>query len=307
MIPFRSPHTAVYTRAAFEIEETEHGAESILNVLDIGAADIGPSFVCRVWRTFVDHAEVGCQIRQPDTSLGQRPEVCRVFFPSMIVNNLYMFSGLKSPFYHRVRLLNAVCCWIFDAAQLQDTAWCLRPEETAGVPTLQNYFFSVHPRQLEMSSTELMTVAPSQAAAPPPSIGSIEAASLPPPQHGIEGGDPAESTQAGQVLAPIDGGVAAWRLLGAAFVFETLLWGEIDWLERIASMVPAADKVDSRISTLVWRLPRLLLTDARVCGQPVHIGRGDDCVWVGVPGSAGGHAADPAVPAVPAADDMGRM
>lgn len=28
-------------------------------------------------------------------------------------------------------------------------------------------------------------------------------------------------------LAPIDGGIAAWRLLGAAFVFETLLWGAL--------------------------------------------------------------------------------
>lgn len=29
-----------------------------------------------------------------------------------------------------------------------------------------------------------------------------------------------------QQLAPVDGGIAAWRLLGAAFVFETLLWGK---------------------------------------------------------------------------------
>lgn len=29
----------------------------------------------------------------------------------------------------------------------------------------------------------------------------------------------------GQGLAPTDGGPAAWRLLVAAFVFETLLWG----------------------------------------------------------------------------------
>jgi hypothetical protein len=28
-----------------------------------------------------------------------------------------------------------------------------------------------------------------------------------------------------QELAPVDGGGAAWRLLCAAFVFETLLWG----------------------------------------------------------------------------------
>jgi hypothetical protein len=29
-----------------------------------------------------------------------------------------------------------------------------------------------------------------------------------------------------QNLAPADKGVAAWRLLGVAFVFEALLWGE---------------------------------------------------------------------------------
>ncbi|GKU22979.1 unnamed protein product [Fusarium langsethiae] len=28
-----------------------------------------------------------------------------------------------------------------------------------------------------------------------------------------------------QQLAPVDGGIAAWRLLGAAFVLDTLLWG----------------------------------------------------------------------------------
>ena len=30
-----------------------------------------------------------------------------------------------------------------------------------------------------------------------------------------------------QELAPVDGGSAAWRLLAAAFVFETLLWGKV--------------------------------------------------------------------------------
>ena len=28
-----------------------------------------------------------------------------------------------------------------------------------------------------------------------------------------------------QKLPPADGGAAAWRLLGAAFIFEALLWG----------------------------------------------------------------------------------
>lgn len=34
------------------------------------------------------------------------------------------------------------------------------------------------------------------------------------------------NTSVEQSLAPVDGGLAAWRLLFAAFVFETLLWGE---------------------------------------------------------------------------------
>jgi hypothetical protein len=116
-----------------------------------------------------------------------------------------------------------------------------------------------------MSSTELMTVAPSLAAAPPPAVENIEAASLSPPQHDTEGGNPAEDTQAGQALAPIDGGTAAWRLLCAAFVFETLLWGETDWSSMVF-MVLAADRANPRVPAFLWGLPRLLLTDARVCG-----------------------------------------
>lgn len=34
------------------------------------------------------------------------------------------------------------------------------------------------------------------------------------------------NTSVEQSLTPVDGGLAAWRLLFAAFVFETLLWGE---------------------------------------------------------------------------------
>jgi hypothetical protein len=30
-----------------------------------------------------------------------------------------------------------------------------------------------------------------------------------------------------QSLKPVDGGIAAWKVLIAAFVFEALLWGEI--------------------------------------------------------------------------------
>ncbi|RKL52140.1 hypothetical protein BFJ70_g853 [Fusarium oxysporum] len=47
-------------------------------------------------------------------------------------------------------------------------------------------------------------------------------------EHAIqtpEMGIPTENEHEISQLAPVDGGVAAWRLLGAAFVFETLLWG----------------------------------------------------------------------------------
>ncbi|TVY74771.1 Monocarboxylate transporter 12 [Fusarium oxysporum f. sp. cubense] len=36
---------------------------------------------------------------------------------------------------------------------------------------------------------------------------------------------PSENEPEISQLAPVDGGIAAWRLLGVAFVFETLLWG----------------------------------------------------------------------------------
>ncbi len=40
-------------------------------------------------------------------------------------------------------------------------------------------------------------------------------------------GEPTNSRRTEQELAPIDGGYAAWRLLCAAFMFETLLWGKL--------------------------------------------------------------------------------
>ena len=55
-------------------------------------------------------------------------------------------------------------------------------------------------------------------------------------------------------LAPIDGGIAAWKLLWAAFAYEALLWG---WSEyRIVKMI-LADQ--ARFSTVVWCIPRILL------------------------------------------------
>jgi len=47
---------------------------------------------------------------------------------------------------------------------------------------------------------------------------------------------PAENEHEMSQLAPVDGGIAAWRLLGAAFVFETLLWGTSLFLHIIAAI-----------------------------------------------------------------------
>jgi hypothetical protein len=43
--------------------------------------------------------------------------------------------------------------------------------------------------------------------------------------HRLSSG-PEDGRVAQHQLAPVDGGIAAWRLLGAAFVFETLFWGK---------------------------------------------------------------------------------
>jgi hypothetical protein len=45
---------------------------------------------------------------------------------------------------------------------------------------------------------------------------------------------PSENEPEISQLAPVDGGIAAWRLLGVAFVFETLLWGTSVFLHIIA-------------------------------------------------------------------------
>jgi hypothetical protein len=77
------------------------------------------------------------------------------------------------------------------------------------------------PSTFAMSNTELVSIAP-------PSTTTVlddnEERTSPRPED-IED-DPTTRTRAEQELAPVDGGPAAWKLLCAAFVFETLLWGK---------------------------------------------------------------------------------
>ncbi|KAL2836776.1 major facilitator superfamily domain-containing protein [Aspergillus pseudoustus] len=72
-----------------------------------------------------------------------------------------------------------------------------------------------------MSNTELVTVPPQSVTAPLTHDDTRRESTHP---EDVEG-EPISSREAGQELAPVDGGPAAWRLLCAAFVFETLLWG----------------------------------------------------------------------------------
>jgi hypothetical protein len=63
----------------------------------------------------------------------------------------------------------------------------------------------------------------------------------------------------GQQLAPVDGGIAAWRLLGAAFVFETLLWGKSLCYPKKLMLTC------NRVSVVLWCFPGLLLKNPSLC------------------------------------------
>ncbi|KAF5858345.1 hypothetical protein ETB97_004465 [Aspergillus alliaceus] len=70
-----------------------------------------------------------------------------------------------------------------------------------------------------MSNTELGTIPSRQSVTTPSAFEGCERES--PRLQDVEG----DGRRTEQELAPVDGGSAAWRLLCAAFMFETLLWG----------------------------------------------------------------------------------
>jgi hypothetical protein len=75
-----------------------------------------------------------------------------------------------------------------------------------------------------MSSTELTTITLPEPVAATSASDRHEGAT--PPRQDVES-DPSNSRRREQQLAPVDGGSAAWKLLFAAFMFETLLWGKV--------------------------------------------------------------------------------
>ncbi|TPX17724.1 uncharacterized protein E0L32_002825 [Thyridium curvatum] len=75
-----------------------------------------------------------------------------------------------------------------------------------------------------MSNTELVTIARPELARSPSAYERSDRSVSQRQQHYVES-EPTDGRGVEQELSPIDGGAAAWKLLCAAFVFETLLWG----------------------------------------------------------------------------------
>lgn len=71
-----------------------------------------------------------------------------------------------------------------------------------------------------MSNTEFSVVVPQSVT----TASASEGCRASQPQH-VES-EPTNREEMEQELAPVDGGFAAWRLLFAAYIFETLLWGQ---------------------------------------------------------------------------------
>ena len=102
-----------------------------------------------------------------------------------------------------------------------------------------------------------------------------------------------------QHLEPTDRGPAAWRLLGAAFVFEALLWGKVSHCFLNITNIET-----SRFSTFLWSVPELLLSPSAICQQSVHSDRRHGCLRNFVPWSPIGHSDDKALFEISKTDDM---
>jgi hypothetical protein len=80
-----------------------------------------------------------------------------------------------------------------------------------------------------MSNTELVTVGVPQPVTAPLTFQGRERASS--RSEDVES-EPTNTGGMDQELDRVDGGPAAWRLLFAAFMFETLLWGEFCYASK---------------------------------------------------------------------------
>lgn len=106
-------------------------------------------------------------------------------------------------------------------------------------------------------------------------------------------------------LPPCDGGGAAWRLLFTAFVFECLLWGELDDITLARRMTTETDI--GRVPAILRCFPELLRTAAAVSRQSIRLGSWDRGVGNLVPGSPGHDPTGQALRDVQTPHDLGRL
>lgn len=120
---------------------------------------------------------------------------------------------------------------------------------------LGNYhMFLISSKKIAMNNTEFFTVAAPQPATAASAIEDRDGVSSP---HDIDD----ELTDRGgteQELAPVDGGLAAWKMLFAAFMFETLLWGESRLYIAVVICMRLIEIIN-RIPPFIRCLPGILL------------------------------------------------
>lgn len=117
-----------------------------------------------------------------------------------------------------------------------------------------------------------------------------------PKSHTSQAEVPDDTTQSeanGEDLLPVDGGLAAWRLLLAAFVFEALLWGnrppkpntQLSMISLISTKA-VSDEM-RRLSSFIRSIPRLLHSATAIQRQLLHLGGRNYCMWLFLSGCAG--------------------
>lgn len=122
------------------------------------------------------------------------------------------------------------------------------------------------------------------------------------PSYQLEINDSQEAVATLNQLSPTDHGLAAWRLLGTAFVFESLLWGM-----HFPCRIPFTRLMDSRIPSFIRSLPELLLRAARIHRKPIHLGCRYSRLGYLLSRRTSHSAIYQALPKIPATNDLGWM
>jgi hypothetical protein len=108
-------------------------------------------------------------------------------------------------------------------------------------------------------------------------------------------------------LPPADGGLAAWRLLITAFIFEALLWGQPATISRTNSSQSNTELQKPRFPALFRRLPSALLHSPRVQRFALHRRRRNDSIRHVLPSRAHHHPVRQALRKVPLPHDLDRL